>query len=249
MHNIRKNAPSTLLWGVLSLGLVVVSCSPSPTESPGPGPSVGRGGAGGGSGGSPGQGGSGAGSGGSAGGGTTGTGGSTSGTGGAGTGGGSEATGGTASSGSGGTSAGSGGSSGGSGGGGEASGGASGSDGPAPASDAGPSTGSHALTPDNALVQCKAPMKYRLPDASAGDFCAFYEKYCHYDPTGMEQNKGKPPGAGEEPWFYKSYDDCMMRYTAASAGAKSCRAGQLCGTDFKNGQGCTHASGHFDTCK
>jgi hypothetical protein len=123
-------------------------------------------------------------------------------------------------------------------------------DGPTTTSDAGPpsSGGKHPIMPGNVLLACKGPAKYRLPDAPAADFCAFYEMYCHYDPTGMEKNKGAAPPAGQEPWFYKDYDDCIARYTAAKPAAQSCRAGQLCGTNFKAGQGCTHSTGHFDTC-
>jgi hypothetical protein len=177
-------------------------------------------------------GGSGAGTGGSSAGGSTGTGESTggsSGTGGAGDTGGSAGT---------------------SAGGSSGAGGGSGTDAAVSGGDAAPpsSGGKHPIAAGNVLVACKSPAKYRLPSAPAADFCAFYEMYCHYDPTGMEKNKGAAPPAGQEPWFYKDYDDCIARYTAAKPAAQSCRAGQLCGTNFKAGQGCTHATGHFDTC-
>jgi hypothetical protein len=102
----------------------------------------------------------------------------------------------------------------------------------------------HPLQPDNPMIACKTTAKYRLPGISPEDFCDFYEAYCPYDP-------GMPPmrlidGTNA---LYASYADCIMRYSMASEAAKTCRAGQLCGTNYKAGQGCTHASGHFDTCK
>jgi hypothetical protein len=136
-------------------------------------------------------------------------------------------------------------------------GGSSGSDGGAPpaSSDGGAPVGgggNHPLTASNALVQCKISAKYRLPGASAADFCAFYEKYCPYDPTQMMTNKGQTPaqaGKGTAPWFYKDYEDCIAKYMAATPAQQSCRAGQLCNTNFMAkplAQGCTHSTGHFD---
>jgi hypothetical protein len=43
----------------------------------------------------------------------------------------------------------------------------------------------------------------------------------------------------------KDYDECIFRYTMASAGSKSCRAGQLC---RNKAGGCTHSTGHFADC-
>jgi hypothetical protein len=132
---------------------------------------------------------------------------------------------------------------------GDGAGGSGPTDAPVATTDTPPASGGkHPIMAGNALVACKSPAKYRLPSAPAADFCAFYEMYCHYDPTGKEMNKGAAPPAGEEPWFYKDYDDCIARYMAAKPASQSCRAGQLCGTNFKAGQGCTHSTGHFDTC-
>jgi hypothetical protein len=114
------------------------------------------------------------------------------------------------------------------------------------ASDGG-SSGNHAVTPDNALVQCKTTAKYRLPGASVTDFCNFYEKYCPYADSQPPRDISPPTPATSA--FFKSYQDCVDRYTAAPAESKSCRAGQLCGTNYMMkpiGQGCTHATGHFD---
>jgi len=49
--------------------------------------------------------------------------------------------------------------------------------------------------------------------------------------------------------YFQDYNDCIMRYTMAPPESQSCRAGQLCGTNYMQkpiGQGCTHATGHFD---
>jgi hypothetical protein len=136
----------------------------------------------------------------------------------------------------------------------EATGGSGGkSDGGGPAtSDGGPppsSGGKHPVMPGNALVKCGAK-NYNLPGASVDDFCAFYEMYCPYDPTGMMLNNGQTPaqraGSGSTaPWFYKDYADCVARYNMATDTAKSCRAGQLC---TNKAGGCTHSTGHFSTC-
>ena len=112
---------------------------------------------------------------------------------------------------------------------------------------AGGSTGSHPVTAMNALVQCKTSAKYRLPGASAEDFCAFYEKYCPYAPTQPPRMITPPTPATSA--FFQDYNDYIMRYSMAPDASKSCRAGQLCGTNFMAkpfAQGCTHATGHFD---
>jgi hypothetical protein len=112
---------------------------------------------------------------------------------------------------------------------------------------AGGSTGSHAVTPDNALVMCKTTAKYRLPGASPTDFCNFYEKYCPYAPSQPPRDITPPTPATSA--YFQDYNDCIMRYTMAPPESQSCRAGQLCGTNFMQkpiGQGCTHATGHFD---
>jgi hypothetical protein len=111
----------------------------------------------------------------------------------------------------------------------------------------GSSGGSHEVTPDNALVKCKTTAKYRLPGASATDFCNFYEKYCPYAPTQPPRMISPPTPATSA--YFQDYNDCIMRYTMAPPESQSCRAGQLCGTNYMQkpiGQGCTHATGHFD---
>jgi hypothetical protein len=203
-----------------------VGCGSAETRKP---PTGGAGGSGGdqgtgGSGGSAGSGGTGyGGSGGSGGSSTGGSGGSsTGGTGGSSTGG----TGGSADSG--------------------AAADASKADGGGGSSDGGGS-GNHTVTPDNALVKCMTTAKYRLPGASVTDFCNFYEKYCPYADAQPPRDISPPTPATSA--FFKSYQDCVDRYTAAPDASKSCRAGQLCDTDFMMkpfAQGCTHATGHFD---
>jgi hypothetical protein len=113
--------------------------------------------------------------------------------------------------------------------------------------DSGGSSGSHDVTADNALVKCKTTAKYRLPGASAEDFCNFYEKYCPYAPTQPPRMITPPTPATSA--YFQDYNDCIMRYTMAPPESQSCRAGQLCGTNYMQkpiGQGCTHATGHFD---
>jgi hypothetical protein len=113
--------------------------------------------------------------------------------------------------------------------------------------DGGGSSGNHEVTPDNALVKCKTTAKYRLPGASATDFCNFYEKYCPYAPTQPPRMISPPTPATSA--YFQDYNDCIMRYTMAPPESQSCRAGQLCGTNYMQkpiGQGCTHATGHFD---
>jgi hypothetical protein len=133
------------------------------------------------------------------------------------------------------------------------SGGTPGNDASSPTTDSGASSGEkHPIKTGNKLVGCNAP-GHHLDGAPATDFCDFYEAYCHYDPTGMELNQGKTPAQRADaksnaPWFYKDYNDCLTRYMMATPTSQSCRAGQLCSTDFKAGQGCTHASGHFADC-
>jgi hypothetical protein len=123
--------------------------------------------------------------------------------------------------------------------------------GAAPASDGGPPVtgGKHPIMPGNALVKCGAN-NFHLPGASAEDFCAFYEMYCPYDPTGMMLNKGQTPAQRPDahstaPWYHRDYADCLARYNMATDTAKSCRAGQLC---TNKAGGCTHATGHFADC-
>jgi hypothetical protein len=113
--------------------------------------------------------------------------------------------------------------------------------------DGGGSTGTHEVTADNALVKCKTTAKYRLPGASPADFCAFYEKYCPYAPSQPPRLITPPTPATSA--YFQDYNDCIMRYTMAPPESQSCRAGQLCGTNYMEkpiGQGCTHATGHFD---
>jgi hypothetical protein len=65
-----------------------------------------------------------------------------------------------------------------------------------------------------------------LAGLSPEDFCDGYEKYCMYTPDGTLMSKcgpGQPVGP-----LYKDRADCLAKYTAASASAKACRAGQMC---------------------
>jgi hypothetical protein len=114
----------------------------------------------------------------------------------------------------------------------------------------GSSSTKHPIMAGNVLVSCNTPTAYHLPNAPAADFCAFYEMYCMYDPTGMALNKGQTPAQRPDakstaPWYFKDYDDCIMRYSGSTATSQSCRAGQLCRN--KEG-GCTHSTGHFADC-
>jgi hypothetical protein len=98
-----------------------------------------------------------------------------------------------------------------------------------PSADGGPSSSGdkHPIMAGNKLVGCKAT-GFHLAGAPppAADFCSFYEAYCPYDPNSTMLNKGqtpaqRPDAKSLEPWYYKSYDDCVMKYTAASDGAKA----------------------------
>jgi hypothetical protein len=100
-----------------------------------------------------------------------------------------------------------------------------------------------------------------LPGLSPEDFCDGYEKYCGYPPTGMTMSKcapGQPVGP-----LYQNRMDCIMKYSMASAGARACRAGQMC-RNGKDGlamgnsakgmslivNACSHAAGYCaGTCK
>jgi hypothetical protein len=65
-----------------------------------------------------------------------------------------------------------------------------------------------------------------LAGLSPEDFCDGYEKYCLYTPDGTMMSKcatGQPVGP-----LYKDRADCIAKYSAASPGAKACRAGQMC---------------------
>jgi hypothetical protein len=180
-------------------------------------------------------------------GGATGSGGKPSGEGGAGDGG-SNASGGSAAGGS---------SSGGSAAGGSSSGGSSGQD-------AGTTGGddAHPTNPNNPCFTANIGGDRLLPGLSVADFCDGYEKYCKYTPDGSLMSKcgpGQPVGP-----LYLSRMDCEKRYLAASASARSCRAGQMCrngkdglalGADTAKGaslivNACSHATGYCaGTCK
>jgi hypothetical protein len=95
-----------------------------------------------------------------------------------------------------------------------------------------------------------------LSGLSAQDFCEGYEKYCKYTPDGSLMSKcgpGQPVGP-----LFKDRMDCETKYMAASAGARACRAGQMCrngkdglamGADTMKGaslivNACSHATGY-----
>ena len=95
-----------------------------------------------------------------------------------------------------------------------------------------------------------------LSGLSAADFCEGYEKYCKYTPDGSLMSKcgpGQPVGP-----LFKDRMDCETKYMAASAGARACRAGQMCrngkdglamGADTTKGaslivNACSHATGY-----
>jgi hypothetical protein len=79
---------------------------------------------------------------------------------------------------------------------------------------------------------------------SVKDFCDAYEKYCMYTPDGSMMSKcgpGQPVGP-----LYKDRMDCETKYGNASAGAKACRAGQMC-VNAPAGlivNACSHATGY-----
>ena len=253
----RSVAQAWTLCGLGLVGLLAIACSPASNSDDGSGSGSGgtapaRAGSGGSS--STGTGGSsGTGTGGSS---STGTGGSSS----SGSGGSS----GSSSGGAGGDSSGSGGSSASGGSGGAAgggSGGMSGGDAAAPmgTGDGGPSAG-HTPNPKNPCFTEAIPNRV-LAGLSAADFCDGYEKFCLYTPDGMMMSKcapGQPVGP-----LYKDRMDCETKYMAASAGARACRAGQMC-RNGKDGQAmagtpkgaslivnaCSHATGYCaGTCK
>jgi hypothetical protein len=90
-----------------------------------------------------------------------------------------------------------------------------------------------------------------LPGLSAADFCDGYEAYCEYTADGSKMSMcgtGQPVGP-----LYKDRADCEAKYMAASAGARACRAGQMCrnGKDGKAQNSaklivnaCSHATGY-----
>jgi hypothetical protein len=136
--------------------------------------------------------------------------------------------------------------------GGSSSGGTSGGD------DAGTPGGADASTgnPNNPCFTTNISNNRSLPGLSAADFCDGYEKYCKYTPDGSLMSKcgpGQPVGP-----LYKDRMDCMTKYMAASAGARACRAGQMCrngkdglamGADTAKGaslivNACSHATGY-----
>jgi hypothetical protein len=78
--------------------------------------------------------------------------------------------------------------------------------------------------PNNPCYNPKAIKNRTLPGLSVKDFCDAYEKYCMYPAGAMSKcGPGQPVGP-----LYTDRADCEAKYTAASASAKACRAGQLC---------------------
>jgi hypothetical protein len=108
----------------------------------------------------------------------------------------------------------------------------------APAADAGGGSS------DNPCYNPKAIKNRTLPGLSVKDFCDAYEKYCMYTPDGSMMSKcgpGQPVGP-----LYRDRMDCETKYGMASAGAKACRAGQMC-VNAPAGlivNACSHATGY-----
>jgi hypothetical protein len=119
----------------------------------------------------------------------------------------------------------------------------------------------HIPNPNNPCFTANIGNDRMLSGLSATDFCDGYEKYCKYTPDGSLMSKcgtGQPVGP-----LYKSRMDCEMKYMAASASARACRAGQMC-RNGKDGlalgdtpkglslivNACSHGTGYCaGTCK
>ena len=145
-----------------------------------------------------------------------------------------------------------------------AGGGSTGTGGDAAEPDAGTGSPADAGGPsaDNPCFTKNIDNNRSLPGLSAKDFCDGYEKYCMYTPDLKLMSKcgpGQPVGP-----LYKDRMDCETKYMAASAGARACRAGQMCrngkdgvaaGADTAKGMSlivnaCSHATGYCaSACK
>jgi hypothetical protein len=247
---LHSHGVTTTLAGLCLVGVLFAGCPADDTQStttPG------------GSGGSTGSSGGNSGSGGSQS--SGGSGGAAGATGGSVGGGSSGGTGGTATGGAEGTATG------GSGGGGSGGSGSGGSDdagtpGTADAPGGSPSDGGGGGSANNPCFTKAIGNDRMLAGLSPEDFCDGYEKYCMYTADGSLMSKcgpGQPVGP-----LYKDRADCVAKYTAASASAKACRAGQMC-RNGKDGtamgpttaggmrlivNACSHATGYCaGTCK
>jgi hypothetical protein len=213
---LHSHGVTTTLAGLCLLG-VLAGCPADDTQSTTP-----PGGSGGSTAGSGGSGSGGNGSGGSQS--SSGSGGAASATGGSVGGGSSGGAGGTASGGAEGTATG--GSGAGSGGSGSGGSDDAGTPGTADAPTGSPSDGGGGGSANNPCFTKAIGNDRMLAGLSPEDFCDGYEKYCMYTADGSLMSKcgpGQPVGP-----LYKDRADCVAKYTAASASAKACRAGQMC---------------------